>query len=752
MGGTGRSRRAKRVAKHGTGIQDDKRQGTGMGKRMRARKRRLEYEMNRKGGVGGGDEYEVLKNGRTELDNLKRKAKMRKLQNRRSSRQEQREESLVGQENGKNNMKEMDIEIQTTKDDEEEGHKGVQNYRNVIENDSQGSGEDEEESGPDSDGQEDSGEDIEDKQLQTGNDQLSRKPGKAQNVDLADGNGMARKGKRFKDDNVSWLKLKGEESEGDEEESSEESSEDELERGARLIREEEERIQQEATLEAAEQAKESEGPAPFRLETGEVGRGGKAKEDPERQILGQTREEFKLKLQGILTVLSDLKKHCEPDKSRKDYVAAFKELVARCYGYNEELVELLHDIFPLGQLVDFVEASEAPRPLTIRINSLKTRRKHAAQALVSRGVNLDHLPFAPEGLVIYESGVPIGATPEYLAGHYTIQSASSFLPVIALGPQPGERVVDLAASPGGKTTHIGALMQNKGVLCANDFKRSRIKSLVANIHRMGLRNTIVSNYNGTEIPTVFGPMFDRALLDAPCSGTGVISHDASVKTSRDRRDVYSTQDLQKELLLAAIDSVNPKSEHGGVIVYSTCSVLVTENEAVVDYALSKRDVKIEDTGLQIGTEGFTNMRQHRFHPSLKMSRRIYPHIHNLDGFFVCKLRKISNTKKGEVKTEKRKSQEGRKGQKGTPENSVKQNARHAKTNGKDASSDLKAQGNTTKSKDTRNGNRSQRKNPRDKGQDQSIKRIKPASTQDGKGSKKSHGSKTRVAARTKSMR
>jgi 25S rRNA (cytosine2870-C5)-methyltransferase len=137
-------------------------------------------------------------------------------------------------------------------------------------------------------------------------------------------------------------------------------------------------------------------------------------------------------------------------------------------------------------------------------------------------------------------------------------------------------------------------------------------------------------------------MFDRALLDAPCSGTGIICHDAAVKMNRSKADVLNTSRIQKELLLAAIDAVNATSATGGYIVYSTCSVLVEENEAVVDYAVRKRDVKVVESGVPIGVPGFTRMRDHRFHPGLALSRRIYPHIHNLDGFFVCKLRKRSN--------------------------------------------------------------------------------------------------------------
>ena len=112
-----------------------------------------------------------------------------------------------------------------------------------------------------------------------------------------------------------------------------------------------------------------------------------------------------------------------------------------------------------------------------------------------------------------------------------LQAAASFLPVLALSPQPRERILDMAAAPGGKTTYAAALMQNTGVVFANDTNKARTKSLSANVHRLGCKNVVVCSYDGREFPRVMGG-FDRVLLDAPCSGTGVISKDASVKVNK----------------------------------------------------------------------------------------------------------------------------------------------------------------------------------------------------------------------------
>ncbi|KAJ1369475.1 hypothetical protein KIN20_030948 [Parelaphostrongylus tenuis] len=189
----------------------------------------------------------------------------------------------------------------------------------------------------------------------------------------------------------------------------------------------------------------------------------------------------------------------------------------------------------------------------------------------------------------------------------------------------------MCAAPGGKTSHIAGLMKNSGVLFAND----------ANLAPNG---------------------FDRVLLDAPCSGTGVIWKDQTVKTSKDSQDIQRRHTMQRQLILAALDSVDAKS----TVVDTSCTLLaqflalpstrnfifaltkVEENEAVVNYALQKRHCELVPCGLEVGVEGFTRFREYRFHPSLNLTRRYYPHVHNIDGFFVAKLKKLSNAKMGKA--------------------------------------------------------------------------------------------------------
>lgn len=340
----------------------------------------------------------------------------------------------------------------------------------------------------------------------------------------------------------------------------------------------------------------------------------------------------------IIMTLDNFKTAADKDIPRSQYMEKLYDDLCILYGYNRFLLEKIVSLVKVSEILDFLDANEHHRPVTIRKNTIRTSHNNLEHALNERGVRLAPVGKWTKnlGLMVIETQVPVGATPEYLTGYYMLQSPSSFLPVISLNPKPGSRVLDMCAAPGGKTTHLAQIMKNQGMIVANDYHKARTNALVANIHRLGVTNAIVVNYDGRAFPEVMGG-FDYVLCDAPCSGTGVISRDPSVKTTKTEQDLQFLTKQQKELILHAFDSVKPSK--GGKLCYCTCSVLVEENEEVVDYLLRKRDrAKVlpppidKDFDEQL-TPGITRYCGKHFSDQIKNARRVYPHKLNMDGFF-----------------------------------------------------------------------------------------------------------------------
>jgi ribosomal RNA methyltransferase Nop2 len=327
-------------------------------------------------------------------------------------------------------------------------------------------------------------------------------------------------------------------------------------------------------------------------------------------------------------------------KSKKYYFQLLVKEISQIFGYPKDSINYFLNLFPISETLKFIEFNEKPRPLTIRFNALKENIQEIKYNLEKKGIKIFCLdkPFNVAGIIV-KSKMKIGNISEFLGGYYTLQSVASLLPVLSLDPKKSERILDIAAAPGGKSTFISQLMENKGVLVANDKNKIRIKSLVSSIHRMGITNCIVTNLDGTVLPFLLKG-FDKVLIDAPCTGTGIISHDLHIKLKNISKKTSVNFTSQKRLLLAAIDACNERSINGGIIVYSTCSILVEENECVIQYAIQNRNVKIIETGLNFGMPGYKKFKGTVFNDNMEKCRRFFPHVHNTDGFFICKLKKF----------------------------------------------------------------------------------------------------------------
>lgn len=273
---------------------------------------------------------------------------------------------------------------------------------------------------------------------------------------------------------------------------------------------------------------------------------------------------------------------------------------------------------------------------SIRVNTIKMPVPELKKRL-EKTWNLEQIPWCREGFYIEhikKERRDIGNLIEHSLGYFYIQEAASMIPPIVLEPKETDIVLDMAASPGSKTTQIAALMNNKGILVANDINSARMKPLSLNVQRCGITNCIVTMMYGQRFR---GFEFDKILLDAPCSGTGTIRK--SLKTLRiwNPLMVQRLSHTQKNLIDTAFSNLKP----GGILIYSTCSNEPEENEAVIDFLISKYDnAKVEDiriNGLN-RSKPILEFENNSYNEEIRKCLRIWPQDNDTEGFFVAKIK------------------------------------------------------------------------------------------------------------------
>lgn len=269
---------------------------------------------------------------------------------------------------------------------------------------------------------------------------------------------------------------------------------------------------------------------------------------------------------------------------------------------------------------------------SIRVNTLKIDRGGLMEKLQER-YEIKEMPWYENGLFI--KGENISKNMEYYLGYYHIQEAASMIPPLLLNPEKNEMVIDLCAAPGSKTTQMAMMMENGGIIIANDSNPVRLKALTHNIQRAMANNCIVTNYDGRYMDRI-GIKADKVLLDAPCTASGKIIKDKRLLEKWNYGRVRKMGTLQKSLIRAACNLL----KKDGILVYSTCSIEPEENEDVVDYAIKKFDMEVEKVNLKgIKTrEGIKEWDGKEYEWASK-AIRIWPQDNSTEGFFICRLRK-----------------------------------------------------------------------------------------------------------------
>jgi 16S rRNA (cytosine1407-C5)-methyltransferase len=316
---------------------------------------------------------------------------------------------------------------------------------------------------------------------------------------------------------------------------------------------------------------------------------------------------------------------------------------------NAELIQdQLSRFQPLLSIEEFSElTSQLATPLLpcLRINPFKSTSGFVNDLQERYGWQLIPIPFCPTGFrVIVNHGPAVSSTVEHLTGMYYIQEAASMLPVELFTIKPGNNdlTLDLAASPGGKTTHLVDKTHDEGLIIANDSSLGRIQALKIVLQHWGAESTAVTRFPGESFGNWFPETFDRALIDAPCSMQGLRTTDTHPAHSVSHKESLGLSSRQIGLVLSALQAVRV----GGEVVYSTCTLAPEEDEIVVDAILqaTKGMVLLENAQsvLPRPAPGLTQFEQKIFSPDMANTIRLWPNRYDTAGFFACKFIKIDS--------------------------------------------------------------------------------------------------------------
>lgn len=300
----------------------------------------------------------------------------------------------------------------------------------------------------------------------------------------------------------------------------------------------------------------------------------------------------------------------------------------------------------------FFETAKTLPKKSIRVNTLKISPDELVKILKKYNWEISQ-PYKdyPEIIIINSTLEPgeLGKTQEHLLGYYYVQEITSMMPIIALNPNQEDLLLDCCASPGSKTTQAAALMKNKGAVIANDISIGRTAILSANLEKQGITNAMMTRHDAVDLSYKFKKInmkFKKILVDAPCSGEGNIRINPRTLLEWSEPLLKSLSKKQKRIASAMLEIL----EENGEMVYSTCTHSPEENEEVIQHLLDNYDIEIQKISLPIKTRpGITQWKNKRFSKEMAKCHRIYHQDNDMEGFFVCKIKKLSD-KKGDKET------------------------------------------------------------------------------------------------------
>jgi len=288
----------------------------------------------------------------------------------------------------------------------------------------------------------------------------------------------------------------------------------------------------------------------------------------------------------------------------------------------------------LDDVQAFACALETPLVPSVWVNPLKTTVERFLAYCHRAGIAAEPIPWYPGGFRLRNCSRP-GATLPFVAGWYYVQEEIAMAAVLALDPQPGERIVDLCAAPGGKTAQTALRVGPEGMVIANELQMERLSALRTTIDRLGLLNVVVTWADGRTLPLP-SAHWDRVLVDAPCTGEGTLRKRTQSWYGTDERFRRHCMAVQRRLLRHALLLVRP----GGIVLYSTCTFAPEENEQVLDEVLGDYgSIEPFDIPQLRATPGVRQWRGRSFRSDVEHARRFWPHHNDTGGFFIARIRR-----------------------------------------------------------------------------------------------------------------
>ena len=321
------------------------------------------------------------------------------------------------------------------------------------------------------------------------------------------------------------------------------------------------------------------------------------------------------------------------EKDRIPEPQCTNDWLANCaneHSYPQWLVKRWLDYFGCEETEALMRANNEIAPLVLRVNSCKSSQEALLALLLKSGVSAVASRWSPVAVWI-KSRYPVEQLPGFQEGLFQVQGEASQLVSYLLSPQKGERILDACAAPGGKATHIAELVADTGRVIALDKSEKGIEKIRENATRLGLTSLCAAKSDVRhKLAAEFRNPYDRILVDAPCSGLGTLRSHPEIRWHRDASDIERLSHLQKNIITQVVHYLKPK----GVLVYSTCTLSIDENEAIVEDFLEHHREFVLDNAASYLPENARALVRGRYFMAL-------PQRHNTDGFFGARLRKVS---------------------------------------------------------------------------------------------------------------